>query len=224
MLQKPESLVVYDAIPVQSNYCPGESSNNVESGNYEDCGNYVVDFEQPIEEEEEEEQKPIIRDGSIQPCSLFPGEQIGCGAEDEKAVNLEASNDNVFVADTCYGDIPTDDASYMPEEPFIEDDSNFEDYLNFFDDEDAQNWSLDVSQLLGSEEGLDQKVSFYASDLLSFSLFVESFLTHSYISSLPLKNWRRRRKVAKDLLQNKMQMSLTWIQVDVHTFLFKQII
>ncbi|XP_018512364.1 NAC domain-containing protein 78 isoform X2 [Brassica rapa] len=158
-LEKPESLVVYDAIPVQSNYCPGESSNNVESGNYEDCGNYVVDFEQPIEEEEEEEQKPIIRDGSIQPCSLFPGEQIGCGVEDEKAVNLEASNDNVFVADTCYGDIPTDDASYMPEEPFIEDDFNFEDYLNFFDDEDAQNWSLDVSQLLGSEEGLDQKPS-----------------------------------------------------------------
>ena len=183
VLQKPEDLVVCDAIPVQTNYCHGESSNNVESGNYEDCGNYVVDSEQPIEEEE---LKPIIRDGSIQPCSLFPGEQIGCGVEDEKAVNLETSNDNVFVAaDTCYSDIPVDDANYMPEEPFInhsnnlslsdglsgaplQDDFNFEDYLNFFDDEDAQNLSLDVSQLLGSGEGLDQKVSFSASDLLSF--------------------------------------------------------
>ncbi|CDY61762.1 BnaAnng17650D [Brassica napus] len=171
---KPEDLVVYDTIPVQTNYCHGESSNNVESGNYEDCGNSGGYFEQPIEEEEE--QKPIIRDGSIQPCSLFPGEQIGCGVEDEKAVNLEASNDNVFVADTCYSGIPVDDVNYMPEEPFIDhsnnlplsdglsgaplqDDFNFEDYLNFFDDEDAQNLSLDVSQLLGSEEGLDQKPS-----------------------------------------------------------------
>ncbi|KAG2279193.1 hypothetical protein Bca52824_050413 [Brassica carinata] len=172
--EKPEDLVVCDAIPVQTNYCHGESSNNVESGNYEDCGNYVVDSEQPIEEEE---LKPIIRDGSIQPCSLFPGEQIGCGVEDEKAVNLETSNDNVFVtADTCYSGIPVDDANYMPEEPFIDhsnnlslsdglsgaplqDDFNFEDYLNFFDDEDAQSLSLDVSQLLGSEEGLDQKPS-----------------------------------------------------------------
>ncbi|XP_013620811.1 PREDICTED: NAC domain-containing protein 78-like isoform X2 [Brassica oleracea var. oleracea] len=172
--EKPEDLVVCDAIPVQTNYCHGESSNNVESGNYEDCGNYVVDSEQPIEEEE---LKPIIRDGGIQPCSLFPGEQIGCGVEDEKAVNLETSNDNVFVAaDTCYSGIPVDDANYMPEEPFInhsnnlslsdglsgaplQDDFNFEDYLNFFDDEDAQNLSLDVSQLLGSGEGLDQKPS-----------------------------------------------------------------
>ncbi|CAN7120883.1 unnamed protein product [Brassica rapa subsp. narinosa] len=181
-LEKPESLVVYDdAIPVQTNYCHGESSNNVESGNYEDSGNnippgnYVVDSDGYFEQTFEEDQKPIIRDGSIQPCSLFPD-----GVQDEKEVNLDASSDNVFVADTCYGDIPID-ANYMPEEPFIDhsnnlplsdglsgglqDDFNFEDYLNFFDDEDAQNLSLDVSQLLGSEdplpnqEGLDHKSS-----------------------------------------------------------------
>ncbi|KAG2310205.1 hypothetical protein Bca4012_024707 [Brassica carinata] len=181
MEEKPENLVVYDAIPAQTNYCHGESSNNVESGNYEDSGNYippgncVVDsggyFEQPFEIFEED-RKPIIRDGSIQPCSLFPGEQIGFGVEDENEVNLEASTDNVFVADTCYGDIPTDDANYMHEEPFmdhsnnlplsdglyletnggLQDDFNFEDYLNFLEDEDTQNLSLDVSQLLGSEE------------------------------------------------------------------------
>ncbi|KAF8075429.1 hypothetical protein N665_1094s0010 [Sinapis alba] len=187
--EKPENLMVYDAIPVQSNYCHGESSNNVESGNYEDSGNKiqpgssVVDsggyFEQPIETFEED-QKPIIRDGSIQPCSLFPD-----GVQDENAVNLETSNDNVFVADACYSDIPIDDTNYMREEPFIDnsnnlplsdglyletndlsgglqDDFNFEDYLNFLEDEDAQSLSLDVSQLLGSEdalpdqEGLDQ--------------------------------------------------------------------
>ncbi|XP_013721498.2 NAC domain-containing protein 78-like isoform X2 [Brassica napus] len=181
-LEKPESLVVYDAIPVQSNYCPGESSNNVESGNCEDSGNnippgnYVVDSDGYFEQTFEEDQKPIIRDGSIQPCSLFPD-----GVQDENAVNLEASNDNVFLADTCYSGIPVDDVNYMPEEPFIDhsnnlplsdglsgglqDDFNFEDYLNFFDDEDAQNLSLDVSQLLGSEdplpnqEGLDHKSS-----------------------------------------------------------------
>ncbi|KAJ4911620.1 NAC domain-containing protein 78 [Raphanus sativus] len=181
--EKPENLVVYDAIPVQTNYCHGESSNNVESGNCENSGDYiqpgncVVDSggysEQPFEAFEED-QKPIIRDGSIQPCSLFPGEQSGCGVEDEDAVNLETSNDNVFVADTCYS---VDDANYIPDEPFIghsnnlpisddglQDDFNFEDYLNFLEDEDAQDLSLDVSQLLGSEDtlpdqGLHQKPS-----------------------------------------------------------------
>ncbi|KAG5377395.1 hypothetical protein IGI04_041991 [Brassica rapa subsp. trilocularis] len=187
--EKPENLVVYDAIPVQTNYCHGESSNNAESGNYEDSGNYVVDsggyIEQPTETFEED-QKPIIRDCSIQPCSLFPVEQIGCGVQDQHAVNLETSNNNVFVADPCYSDIPIE-TNYLPDEPFmdpsnnlhlcdglyletndlsgggLQDDFNFEDYLNFFDDEEAQNLTLDVSQLLGSEdappdqEGLDQK-------------------------------------------------------------------
>ncbi|KAL0736617.1 hypothetical protein Bca4012_012827 [Brassica carinata] len=185
--EKPENLVVYDAIPVQTNYCHGESSNNAESGNYEDAGNnvppgnYVVDsggyIEQPFETFEED-QKPIIRDCSIQPCSLFPDEQIGCGVQDENAENLETSNSNVFVAeaDSCYSDIPIE-ANYLPDEPFmdpsnnlplcddlylekndlsggLQDDFNFEDYLNFFDDEDAQNLTLDVSQLLGSEDAL----------------------------------------------------------------------
>ncbi|CAL9229130.1 unnamed protein product [Arabidopsis halleri] len=189
--EKPENLVVYDAVPILPNYCHGESSNNVESGNYSDSGNYlqpgnyVVDsggyFEQPIETFEDD-QKPIIRDGSIQPCSLFPEEQIGCGVQDENAVNLESSNNNVFVADTCYSDIPID-TNYLPDEPFMDpnnnlplndglyletndlscaqqDDFNFEDYLNFFDDE---SFTLDDSQLMGPEdalpnlEGLDQK-------------------------------------------------------------------
>ncbi|KAF3566710.1 hypothetical protein DY000_02019789 [Brassica cretica] len=197
LLQKPENLVVYDAIPVQTNYCHGESSNNAESGNYEDSanyiqpGNYAADsggyIEQPTETFEED-QKPIIRDCSIQPCSLFPVEQIGCGVEDENAVNLETSNNNDFVADPCYSDIPVE-TNYLPDEPFmdpsnnlqlcddlyletndlsgggLQDDFNFEDYLNFFDDEDAQNLTLDVSQLLGSQdappeqESLDQKPS-----------------------------------------------------------------
>ncbi|KAF8118853.1 hypothetical protein N665_0002s0161 [Sinapis alba] len=191
--EKPENLVVYDAIPVQPNYCHGESSNNVESGYYSDSGNYIqpgnfaVDsggcFEQPVEAFEED-QKPIIRDGSIQPCSLFPNEQNGCGVQDENTMILETSNYNVFAADNCYSDIPVD-ANYMPDESFIDpsnnlslsdglfletsdlgnalpDDFDFEDYLDFFDDEGAQNLTLDVSQLLGSEdalpaqEGLDQ--------------------------------------------------------------------
>ncbi|KAG7554082.1 NAC domain [Arabidopsis suecica] len=191
--EKPENLVVYDAVPILPNYCHGESSNNVESGNYSDSGNYiqpgnyVVDsggyFEQPIETFEED-QKPIIRDGSIQPCSLFPEEQIGCGVQDENAVNLESSNNNVFVADTCYSDIPID-TNYLPDEPFMDpnnnlplndglyletndlscaqqDDFNFEDYLNFFDDE---SFTLDDSQLMEPEdslpnlEGLDQKLT-----------------------------------------------------------------
>nr|BAJ34165.1 unnamed protein product [Eutrema halophilum] len=194
--ENPENLVVYDAIPVPPNYCHGETSNNVESENYSDSGNYIqpgnyaVDsggyFEQPIENFEED-QKPIIRDGSIQPCSLFPDEQIDCGVQDENAVKLETSNSNVFVADTCYSDIPID-TNYLPDEPFIDpnnnlplsdglyletndlssglqDGFNFEDYLNFFDDEDTQNLTLDVSQLMGSEdalpdqEGLDQNPS-----------------------------------------------------------------
>jgi len=173
--------VVYDAIPVEPNYYHGESSNNVESGNYSDSGNYIqqIDsggcFEQPIETFEED-QKPIIRDGSIQPCSLFPNEQ-----NDENVVNLQTSNDNVFAAENCYSDIPID-TNYMPDESFIDpsnnlplsdglylegndlgnalpDDFDFEDYLEFFDDEDAQNLTLDVSQLLGSEDALpDQEV------------------------------------------------------------------
>ncbi|KAG2243788.1 hypothetical protein Bca52824_094371 [Brassica carinata] len=190
--EKPENVVVYDAIPVQPNYFHGESSNNAESGNYSDSGNYIqpgnfaVDsggcFEQPIETFEED-QKPIIRDGSIQPCSLFTNEQNGCGVQDENAVNLETSNNNVFADDNCYSDIPID-TNYMPDESFIDPSNNlplsdglfleaddlgnalpdfdFEDYLDFFGDEDSQNMTLDVSQMLGSEdtlpaqEGLDQ--------------------------------------------------------------------
>jgi hypothetical protein len=191
LLQKPENLVVYDAVPILPNYCHGESSNNVESGNYSDSGNYiqpgnnVVDsggyFEQPIETFEED-RKPIIREGSIQPCSLFPEEQIGCGVQDENVVNLESSNNNVFVADTCYSDIPIDH-NYLPDEPFMDpnnnlplndglyletndlscaqqDDFNFEDYLSFFDDEGL---TFDDSLLMGPEdflpnqEALDQK-------------------------------------------------------------------
>jgi len=189
--EKPENLVVYDAVPILPNYCHGESSNNVESGNYSDSGNYiqpgnnVVDsggyFEQPIETFEED-RKPIIREGSIQPCSLFPEEQIGCGVQDENVVNLESSNNNVFVADTCYSDIPIDH-NYLPDEPFMDpnnnlplndglyletndlscaqqDDFNFEDYLSFFDDEGL---TFDDSLLMGPEdflpnqEALDQK-------------------------------------------------------------------
>ncbi|KAH0887735.1 hypothetical protein HID58_050164 [Brassica napus] len=180
--EKPENLVVYDAIPVEPNYYHGESSNNVESGNYSDSGNYIqqIDsggcFEQPIETFEED-QKPIIRDGSIQPCSLFPSDQDGCDVQDENAVNLETSNNNVFAAGNCYSDIPIDDTNYMPDESFIgisnnlplsdglylegndlgsalPDDFDFEDYLDFFGDEDGQNLTLDVSQLLGSEDAL----------------------------------------------------------------------
>ncbi|CAH8379363.1 unnamed protein product [Eruca vesicaria subsp. sativa] len=195
--EKPENLVVYDAIPVQPNYCHGESSNNAESGNYEDSGNYIqpgnyaVDsggyIEQPLEAFEED-QKPIIRDCSIQPCSLFQDEQISCGVQDENAENMETSNNIVFGADSCYSDIPIE-ANYLPDEPFMDpsnnlslsddqylesndlscalpDAFNFEDYLNSFDDEDTQNLSLDVSQLLGSEdtllnqEGLHQRQPF----------------------------------------------------------------
>ncbi|XP_013724575.2 NAC domain-containing protein 78 isoform X1 [Brassica napus] len=181
--EKPENLVVYDAIPVEPNYIHGESSNNVESGNYSDSGNffqpgnYAVDsggcFEQPIETFEED-QKPIIRDGSIQPCSLFPDEQ-----NDENVVNLQTSNDNVFAAENGYSDIPID-TNYMPDESFIDpsnnlplsdglylegndlgnalpDDFDFEDYLDFFGDEDGQNLTLDVSQLLGSEDALPEQ-------------------------------------------------------------------
>ncbi|KAJ0235165.1 NAC domain-containing protein 78 [Hirschfeldia incana] len=191
---EPENLVVYDAIPVEPNYFHGESSNNVESGNYSDSanhiqpGNFAVDsggcFEQPPEAFEED-QKPIIRDGSIQPCSLFTSEQNGCDVQDESAANPETSNNNnVFAAENCYSDIPID-TSYIHDESFIDpgnnlsfsddlfletdelgnalpDDFDFEDYINFFDDADAQNMTLDVSQLLGSEdtlpaqEGLDQ--------------------------------------------------------------------
>lgn len=190
-IDEPENLVVYDAVPILPNYCHGESSNNVESGNYSDSGNYiqpgnnVVDsggyFEQPIETFEED-RKPIIREGSIQPCSLFPEEQIGCGVQDENVVNLESSNNNVFVADTCYSDIPIDH-NYLPDEPFMDpnnnlplndglyletndlscaqqDDFNFEDYLSFFDDEGL---TFDDSLLMGPEdflpnqEALDQK-------------------------------------------------------------------
>ncbi|KAF3514328.1 hypothetical protein F2Q69_00000174 [Brassica cretica] len=180
--EKPENLVVYDAIPVEPNYYHGESSNNVESGNYSDSGNYIqqIDsggcFEQPIETFEED-QKPIIRDGSIQPCSLFPSDQDGCDVQDENAVNLETSNNNVFAAGNCYSDIPIDDTNYIPDESFIgisnnlplsdglylegndlgsalPDDFDFEDYLDFFGDEDGQNLTLDVSQLLGSEDAL----------------------------------------------------------------------
>ncbi|CAN8257178.1 unnamed protein product [Cochlearia groenlandica] len=177
--EKPENLVVYDAVPIQTNYCHGESSNNVESGNYSDSGNYiqqenyVVDsgdgyFEQPIETFEEDK-KPIIRDGTIQPCSMFPDEQIDCGLQDEN----ETENNNVFVADSRYSDIPID-TNYLPDgEPFIDnfplcdglyleaddlnssipDAFNFEEYFNF-DVEDTQNLSLDVSQLMGSEDPL----------------------------------------------------------------------
>lgn len=192
--------MVYDAIPVQPNYCHGESSNNVESGYYSDSGNYIqpgnfaVDsggcFEQPVEAFEED-QKPIIRDGSIQPCSLFPNEQNGCGVQDENTMILETSNNNVFAADNCYSDIPVD-ANYMPDESFIDpsnnlslsdglfletsdlgnalpDDFDFEDYLDFFDDEGAQNLTLDVSQLLGSEDTLpDQIVRVLLSTCLVF--------------------------------------------------------
>jgi len=257
LLQKPENLVVYDAVPILPNYCHGESSNNVESGNYSDSGNYiqpgnnVVDsggyFEQPIETFEED-RKPIIREGSIQPCSLFPEEQIGCGVQDENVVNLESSNNNVFVADTCYSDIPIDH-NYLPDEPFMDpnnnlplndglyletndlscaqqDDFNFEDYLSFFDDEGL---TFDDSLLMGPEdflpdqEALDQKVRPVLPTCLVY-IYVKNFcLTHLYINSLPLKNWRRRsqeakrqwrkRKVAKDLLQNKIQISRTLIQV-----------
>uniref|UniRef100_A0A1J3IIF9 NAC domain-containing protein 78 n=1 Tax=Noccaea caerulescens TaxID=107243 RepID=A0A1J3IIF9_NOCCA len=192
--EKPENMVVYDAVPIQPNFCQGESSNNVESGNYSDSGNYIQPGNYVVDsggyfgqanETFEEDQKPIIRDGSIQPCTLYPDEQIGCDVQDENAVNLETPNNDVFVADTCYSDIPID-TNYMPDEPFmdpnnnlplsdglyletndlgstLQDGFNFEDYLNFFDDEDAQNLSIDVSQLMGSEdalpgqESLDQK-------------------------------------------------------------------
>ena len=196
--------MVYDAIPVEPNYYHGESSNNVESGNYSDSGNYIqqIDsggcFEQPIETFEED-QKPIIRDGSIQPCSLFPNEQ-----NDENVVNLQTSNDNVFAAVNCYSDIPIE-TNYLPDEPFmdpsnnlqlcddlyletndlsgggLQDDFNFEDYLNFFDDEDAQNLTLDVSQLLGSEdalpdqEGSDQMVRVLLSTCLVFLYVLSPF-------------------------------------------------
>ncbi|XP_010423584.1 PREDICTED: NAC domain-containing protein 78 isoform X4 [Camelina sativa] len=182
--EKSENLVVYDAVPILPNYCHGESSNNVESGNHSDSGNYiqpgnyVVDsggyFEQPIETFEEDK-KPIIRDGSIQPCSLFPEEHIDCGVQDENAVNLDSSNNNVFVADTCYSDIPID-TNYLPDEPFMDpnnslplndglyletndlsiaqqDDFNFEDYLNDFNFDD-DGFTLDDPEL---DALLDQK-------------------------------------------------------------------
>ncbi|CAN8298007.1 unnamed protein product [Cochlearia groenlandica] len=195
-VSKPENLVVYDAIPIAPpNYVNGESSNNVESGNYSDYANhiqpenYVVDsggyFQQPLETFEEDH-KPIIREGSIQPCPLFPDEEIGCGVQDENAENLETSNNNVFAAHTCYSDISID-TKYLPDEAFIEPndnfplnddlfletddlsnalpDFNFEDYLNFFEDEDTQNLTLGVPQSMGSgealpdQEGLDLKSS-----------------------------------------------------------------
>lgn len=81
LLQKPDNLVVYDAIPVQP-------------------GNYAFDFgghfDRPIETFEED-LKPIIRDCSIQPCSLFPDEQIGCGVQNENSVNMKTSKNNVFL-------------------------------------------------------------------------------------------------------------------------------
>ncbi|CAA7059956.1 unnamed protein product [Microthlaspi erraticum] len=150
--QKPESLVVYDAIPIPVNFYHGEASNNIET-NYSDSRNY------------EEDQKPIIRDDA-----LFQDEENGCGVKEESRTNLQFS-DNIF--ETGF---PVE-RNYFSGEAFLDQNSNFvqndglyletndlsnaqqdsfdfEDYLTFFDegDEDAQNLTFDPSLFMGTED------------------------------------------------------------------------
>ncbi|KAL0857814.1 hypothetical protein Bca101_062968 [Brassica carinata] len=175
--QKPDNLVVHDAIPIHLGFDQGECSNNVEtnysdSRNYVQPGNYVHDnFEPPVEE-----QKHIIHDGNL------PNEENGSGVQEESRANL-TSSDNIFDADaSLYNDFSVE-GNYFTGEEFLEPNSsllqkdglyletndldntqedgfNFEDYLTFFD-EDDQNLTFDPSQLMGNEDGIpDQEELF----------------------------------------------------------------
>ncbi|VVA97115.1 unnamed protein product [Arabis nemorensis] len=178
--QKPDNPLVYDAVPIPLNFNHGESSNNVEtnyseSNNYMQPGNYVdsnIYFERPVEFSEDD-QKPIIRDGSLQNDALFPDEENGCGVQDGSTANFRAS-DNIFETDTSrYNDFPVQ-SDYFTGEEFLDPNSSllqndglyletndlsstqqdgfdFEDYLTFFD-EDDENLTFDPSQLMGTED------------------------------------------------------------------------
>lgn len=174
-MQKPDDLVVYDAVPIPLNFNHGESSNNVET-NYSDSRNYIqrenyVHSDGYFAEMSEEDQKPIIRDGgSLQHDALFQDEENGCGVKEERTANLQSS-DNIF--ETGF---PVE-SSYFGGEAFLDPNSNlvhndglyletndlsntqqdgfdFEDYLTFFDedDENAQNLTFDPSLFMGTED------------------------------------------------------------------------
>ncbi|XP_010485001.1 PREDICTED: NAC domain-containing protein 53-like isoform X3 [Camelina sativa] len=163
--QKPDNLVVYDAIPLPLNFNHGESSNNAETnysdsinyiqpGNYVDYGGY---FEQP-EESSEKDQKLIIRDGNLHIDALFQDEEHGCGVQDEHTEKLQPSG-NIFGTDSSgYNDFPAE-SNYLtggefqdPNSDVLQNDGlyletndlsssqqygfNVEDYLTFFDDDD----------------------------------------------------------------------------------------
>ncbi|XP_010464726.1 PREDICTED: NAC domain-containing protein 53-like [Camelina sativa] len=163
--QKPDNLVVYDAIPLPLNFNHGESSNNAETnysdsinyiqpGNYVDSGGY---FDKP-EESSEKDQKPIIRDDDLHIDALFHDDEIGCGVQDGHTVNLQSSG-NIFVTDSsCYNDFPVE-SNYLtggefqdPNSNVLQNDGlyletndlsstqqdgfNVEDYLTFFDEDD----------------------------------------------------------------------------------------
>uniref|UniRef100_A0A1J3EDQ5 NAC domain-containing protein 78 n=1 Tax=Noccaea caerulescens TaxID=107243 RepID=A0A1J3EDQ5_NOCCA len=168
--QKPDDLVVYDAVPIPLNFNHGESSNNVET-NYSDSRNYIqpenyVHSDAYIADFSEEDQKPIIRDGgSLQhDDALFQDEGNGCGVLDERRANLQSS-DNIFqtgfpVESSYFGGeafldpndglyLETNDLSNTQQDGF-----DFEDYLTFFDedDENAQNLTFDPSLFMGTED------------------------------------------------------------------------
>lgn len=163
-MQKPDDLVVYDAIPIPFNLNHGESSNNVET-NYSDSRTHI---QTEIGYFSEEDQKPIIRDGgSLQhDDALFQDEGNGCGVLDERTANLQSS-DNIFETD-----FPVE-SNYFGGEAFLDPNSNlvqndglyletndlsntldFEDYLTFFDEEDenAQNLTFDPSLFMGTAD------------------------------------------------------------------------
>lgn len=209
-MQKPDNPLVYDAIPVPLNFNHGESSNNVEtnyseSNNYMQPGNYVdsnIYFERPVEFSEDD-QKPIIRNGSLQNDALFPDEENGCGVQDGSTADLQSS-DNIFETDTSrYNDFPVQ-SDYFTGEEFLDPNSSllqndglylevndlsstqqdgfdFEDYLTFFDEDDA-NLTFDPSQLMGTEDVIaDQEELFQkVYKPLSFDsfFFVTFLLTH----------------------------------------------
>ncbi|CAH2054196.1 unnamed protein product [Thlaspi arvense] len=180
--QRPDNLVVYDAVPIPLHFEPGESSNNVET-NYSDSrnciqpGNYVHSdgyFEFS------EEDKPIIRDGTLRNDALSTDEENGCGVDGESTGNFQSSG-NIFLSDGFpvegnyfageafldpNGNLVQSDGLYLETNDLSsgqQDGFNIEDYLTFFDenDEDAQNLTFDPCQLMGNEDGVaDQQELF----------------------------------------------------------------
>ncbi|EOA30249.1 hypothetical protein CARUB_v10013370mg [Capsella rubella] len=169
--QKPDNLVVYDAIPLPLNFNHGESSNNAETnysdsinyiqpGNYVDSGGY---FEKP-EECSEKDQKPIICDGNLHNEALFQDDEIGSGVQNEQMANLQSSDNMFGTGSLCYNDLSVE-SNYLIGDAFLDPNSNllhndglyletndlsstqqdgfyFEDYLTFFDEDDENAQNL----------------------------------------------------------------------------------